>query len=92
MKYEFKKSFDRSVRQLNENSKRDIKKIAFEIIDIVATGRMPLKGHGLMRLYKDYWEARATISERILFKLTGDSIQFILAGNHEHIKRFLRRI
>ena len=92
MRYEFKKSFDRSVKSLPENAKIDIKKLAFEAIDLISTGKRPSKGIGLTRLRRDYWEVRATIRERILFKLTSGCIQFILAGNHEDIKRFLRRI
>ncbi len=92
MKYDFKKSFDRSVKNLSEDAKIDIKKLAFEIIDLLSTGKKPAKGVGLTRLRKDYWEARITIRERIIFRLSNDYIQFILAGNHEDIKRFLKRI
>jgi mRNA-degrading endonuclease YafQ of YafQ-DinJ toxin-antitoxin module len=92
MKYAFKSSFDRSVKQLNDDVKIGIKKLVFDIIDLVATGKIPSKGQGLTRLHKDYWEARATIRERILFKLTDDSIQFILVGSHEDVKRFLKHI
>ena len=92
MRYELKKSFDRSVKGLSDDAKIEIKKAVFEIIDIVATGKTPSKGQSLTRLHKDYWEARTTIRERILFKLTDDLIQFIIVGNHEDIKRFLKRI
>ena len=92
MRYEFKKSFDRSVKRLSDDVKIDIKKLAFELIDLMSTGRRPSKGAGLTRLRKDYWEERTTIRERILFRLSDDCIQFILVGNHEDIKRFLRRI
>lgn len=92
MRYEFKKSFDRSMKSLSEDVKIDIKKLAFEIIDLVSTGKKPSKGIGLTRLRKDYWEARTTIRERMLFRLTADYIQFILVGDHGDIKRFLKKI
>lgn len=92
MRYDFKKSFDRSVKRLNENDQIEVKKLAFEIVDLVATGKTSSKGQGITRLRKDYCEARATIRERILFKLADDTIQFILVGNHEDVKRFLRRV
>ncbi len=91
MRYELKTSFDRSVKRLSDNSKIEIKKSVFEIIDLVSTGKTALKGQGLKRLHKDYWEARTSIRERILFKLTDDLIQFMIIGNHEDIKRFLKR-
>jgi len=50
-------------------NKEEIKQLAFKIIDLVSTGKKPSKGHGLTRLRKDYWEARATIRERVLYQL-----------------------
>jgi len=92
MKYNFKKSFTRSIKKLPAENKEEIKRLAFKIIDLVATGEKPSKGHGLTRLRKDYWETRTTIRERILFKLTNDCIHFILAGNHNDVKKFLKSI
>ncbi|MBU0684076.1 MAG: hypothetical protein ABIH85_02520 [Candidatus Omnitrophota bacterium] len=92
MKYDFKKSFTRSIKTLTDENKEEIKRLVFEIVDLVSTGKKPSKGHGLTRLRKDYWEARATIRERILFKLTNDCIYFILVGNHNDVKRFLKSI
>lgn len=92
MRYEFKTSFDRSTKCLSDDAKIEIKKAVFEILDLVSTGKNASKGQGLTRLRKDYWEARTTIRERILFKLTDDLIQFMIVGNHEDIKRFLKRI
>ena len=92
MRYEFKKSFKKCIKRLPEGIKIETKEIIFEVIDVASTGKQPSKGIRLTRLRKDYWEVSATMKERILFKLTGDLIQFILAGNHDHIKRFLKRI
>ena len=92
MKYDFKKSFIRSIKSLPEKNKEKIKHLAFEIIDIVSKKKKPSKGYGLTRLRKDYWEARTSIRERILFKLTNDCIYFIFVGNHNDVKRFLRSI
>ena len=92
MRYEFKKSFNKCIRNLPEETKIAIKELAFDSIDIISVGKKPAKGMRLKRLRKDYWEVSTTMKERILFKLTGDMIQFILAGNHDHIKRFLRRL
>lgn len=92
MRYEFKTSFDRSVKRFSNDTKIEIAKAVFEIIDLVSTGKMSSKGQGLTRLRKDYWEARTTIRERILFKIADDLIQFIIVGNHEDVRRFLKRI
>lgn len=91
MRYEFKTSFDRSTKHLPDDTKIEIKKAVFEILDLVSTGKTASKGQGLTRLRNDYWEARTTIRGRILFRLTDDLIQFMIVGNHEDIKRFLKR-
>jgi len=92
MKYNFKKSFTKTIKRLPDENKEEIKRLAFEIIDLVSAGKKPSKGCGLTCLRKDYWEARATIRKRILFKLTDDCIYFILVGNHNDVKRFLKSI
>ena len=69
MTYDFKKSFTRTIKSLPDENKEEIKRLAFEIIDLVSTGKKPSKGHGLTRLRKDYWEARTTIHKRILYQL-----------------------
>ncbi|MCK4463638.1 MAG: hypothetical protein KAU58_04940 [Candidatus Omnitrophica bacterium] len=92
MRYEFKKSFNKCIKNLPEEAKLAIKELAFDTIDVISTGKKPSKGMRLTRLRKDYWEVSTTMKERIVFKLIDDLIQFILAGNHDHIKRFLKRV
>lgn len=92
MRYEFKKSFNKCIKNLPEEAKIEIKELAFEAIDVISIGKKPSKGMRLTRLRKDYWEVSTTMKNRVLFKLTDDLIQFILAGNHNHIKRFLKRL
>ena len=40
MRYELKTSFDRSVKRLSDDARIEIKKAVFEIIDIVAAGKL----------------------------------------------------
>ena len=44
MRYEIKKSFDRSAKSLSEDSKIEIKKIIFEVLDVFSMGKQPPKG------------------------------------------------
>jgi len=92
MRYEIKKSFGRSVKKLPEDSKVEIKKIIFEVLDVLSMGKQPPKGIRLTRLRNDYWEVGTTLKERILFRLTDDLVQFLLVGNHDDIKRALKRL
>lgn len=37
-----------------------------------------------------FWEIRKGLKLRIIFLWQGDSVEFILAGTHDDIKRFLK--
>jgi mRNA-degrading endonuclease RelE of RelBE toxin-antitoxin system len=92
MRFEFKPSFDRSVKNFPAKEKEEIKKIALQSIDILSQDRVIHKGVGLKRLKGDFWEIRKGLKARVLFRWDGDLAEFILAGDHNDIKRFLRNI
>lgn len=91
MKYEFKPSFDRSVKSLNPETKQEIKELCIALIDILA-GKQDLSvGMGLKNLRKNFREIRKGLKLRILFRWTANHVEFILAGTHTDIKRYLKR-
>jgi len=92
MRFEFKPSFDRSVKKLYGREKEELKKVALQAIDILSQDRIIHKGFGLKRLKGDFWEIRKGIKARILFRWQGDLVEFVLAGDHNDIKRFLKNI
>ena len=92
MRFEFKPSFDRSIKSLPQSEQSDIKDAASKLIDVLSTDRQLHQGLGLKRLTRDFWEARKGIKARILFRWTGDLIEFVLAGNHDDVKRFLKSV
>jgi len=92
MRFEFKPSFDRSVRALHGREKEEIKQTAIQTIDILSHDRLIHKGIGLKRLKSDFWEIRKGLKARILFRWQGDLVEFILAGDHNDIKRYLKNI
>jgi len=92
MRIEFKPSFDRSIKALKSQDKEEIKSIIGDLIDILSMDRPLHEGLGLKRLRGSYWEVRKGIKDRILFRWQKDLVEFILAGDHEDIKRFLRCI
>ncbi len=91
MRFEFKPSFERSIKSLAPNEKADVKEAASQLIDVLSKDRQIHQGLGLKRLKDSFWEVRKGIKARILFRWTGDLIEFVLAGNHDDIKRFLKR-
>ena len=90
MRFEFKPSFERSIKSLSSSEKTDVKEAASQLIDVLSKDRQIHQGLGLKRLQGDFWEARKGIKVRILFRWTGDLIEFVLAGNHDDVKRFLK--
>ncbi len=90
MRYEFKPSFDRSTKALPAEDKAEIKTACLAFLALLdLRARMPV-GVGLKHLHDDYWEIRKGLRNRILFRWQRDTIEFILAGDHDSIKAFLK--
>lgn len=68
MKFEFKPSFERSLKQLHETEKSDVKTSACQLIDVLSNDKSIYPGLGLKRLSGDFWEVRKGIKVRILFR------------------------
>ena len=92
MRFEFKPSFDRSVKNLHGKEKDEVKQVAIQTIDILSQDRILHKGIGLKRLKGDYWEIRKGFKARILFRWEGELVEFVLAGDHNDIKRYLKSV
>ena len=54
MKFEFKPSFDRSVKSFQGKEKEEIKHAAIQAIDILSRDKIAHKGIGLKRLNGDF--------------------------------------
>jgi hypothetical protein len=91
MNYEFKPSFDRSVKSLPPEKKQEIQQLFIDLIDVLSGNQDLLAGMGLKNLRKKFWEIRKGLKLRIFFRWRADHIEFVLAGTHEDIKRYLKR-
>jgi len=91
MKYEFKPSFDRSVKSLPLKEKQEIKELCIDLIDVLAGDRELSAGMGLKNIRKNFWEIRKGLKLRILFRWRADHVEFVLAGTHDDIKKYLKR-
>ena len=90
MRYEFKASFDRRFKKISSQRQNKV----YQAIDafmkyIDGEASLP-PGLGLKNWDGDYWEIRAGIKDRILFEFT-DQIVFLFVGNHDEIKKFMRK-
>jgi len=91
MKYEFKSSFDRSVKSLPSETKQEVKELCIALVDVLSGEKEFSVGMGLKNLRKNFWEIRKGLKLRILFRWRTDHVEFVLAGTHEEIKRCLKR-
>jgi mRNA-degrading endonuclease RelE of RelBE toxin-antitoxin system len=92
MRLEFKPSFESSLKDLPPQDKEDVKKVIAQTIDILSQDRLVHQGIGLKRLRSDYWEVRKGLRCRLVFRWSGDLVEFIIVGDHRTIRRFLKSI
>ena len=90
MKFVFCKSFEKSLKKLNQNEKDRVLDSCQSLIDIFEGDQSSQKGIGLKKLKSPYWEVRVNIKIRIIFSWNQDVAQFILVGSHDDIKDYLK--
>lgn len=92
MRVEFKPSFGRSLKALLPAQKDDLVTSCLDFMDFLERQSPLPTGLGLKRLRGSYWEIRHGLRNRILFRWTEDLIEFVLAGDHDSIKDFLKSV
>jgi len=92
LKFEFKPSFDRSVKSLPPERKNRIKTTCLAFLNFLEQRASLPTGMGLKRLRDDFWEIRHGLRERIIFRWRDDHVEFILAGDHEAIRNYLKSL
>jgi mRNA-degrading endonuclease RelE of RelBE toxin-antitoxin system len=90
VRYTFRPSFDRSIKSVHPNQKNKLKSLCITFLELLESRSTIPAGMGLKRLFKDYWEIRQGLRNRILFRWEDDAIDFLLAGDHDSIKEFLK--
>ncbi len=95
MRFEVKPSF---VKQLQKLKQKDPNREAMLRQTIKEFARMLAKnepipiGLGLTKLKGNYWELRSTLADRIIFYRKSDLICWILIGNHNEVRNFLKTV
>lgn len=91
MKVRYQNSFDKTFTQLSKPDQQKTAEAVNDLITFLETNEKPSKGLGLKKLRKNFWEIRATLHVRILFQIEQNILTFILAGNHDDIRRFIHQ-
>jgi len=90
MQYYTTPAFERSLHQLDEARKARVKRSIRLAVAFFETGQLP-HGLGLKPLARELWEIRVGLPDRVIFRKSKNTIEFILVGSHDEIKRFLKR-
>lgn len=90
IKYSFKQSFDKSLKKLPKKQKEKIKRSCIELIEVLEKNQDLKKGLRLKQLTGNIYEISRGMKTRIIFSWQNNRLTFILAGNHDQIKTFLK--
>lgn len=89
MNYSFKPSYIRSIKKLDKTRAERVQDAFEQLMHLFVTGKKT-PGLGIKHLRYELWEIRAGLLDRIVFRRKKDTIEFIIAGTHDEIKRLLK--
>lgn len=85
------KSYDRSFKRLDRQIQKKATSAIDGLLEFIQSRQKP-EGLGLKKVYKNYWEIRLDIKNRIIFQLSGEMINIAFVGDHNAVKAFLKGI
>lgn len=91
MKYFVSSHFEKCFKKLGNTEKERSKSAITALTKYFDKGIKPI-GIGLKRLQDNIWEIRVSIKMRLLFSFEKDEITFIIIGNHDEIRKYLKRL
>jgi len=83
-------SFERSVRKLSRQDEKSLAESLEVFNSFLLSGELPT-GFGFKKINHDKYEFRVDIRLRVVVKVEGEDYYLVLAGNHDDVKRYLRR-
>lgn len=91
MIYEFKADFDRWFEKISSLRKQSDYSAIDALMKYIDDEADLPPGFGLKNWHGDFLEIRAGLKDRILFEFT-DRISFLFVGNHDEIKKFMKKL
>jgi len=89
LKLSFLDRFRRQCRAASSQDRAAILKLILDL-EIAFSNPQERTGLGLRKLHSaGFWEVRAGLSLRAVFRLAEDEAIFAFLGNHDEVKRFL---
>ena len=91
MRFVYQPSFLDAARQLSRIPASKLLK-AIEKFQHAVEGRQWPPGLAITHLRDDYFEFRVDIQMRVIYRRSGDLIQYVLYGSHDQVRRFLKAL
>lgn len=83
----YTRSFDKSLKKSGD---KESAKQSVEALILALQHDIQPQGLGLKKLRDDIWEIRISLKTRVLFALFPGEIRFLLTGDHDEVKDFLK--
>ncbi len=83
-------SFERSVKKLTLPDKKKLAQSLEELNSFLISGEIPV-GFGFKKINHDKYEFRVDIRLRVIVKVESEDYYLVLAGNHDEVRKYLRR-
>ena len=91
MRFAYQPSFLDTTRQLSHASATKLVKAIEKFQHAMESHQWP-QGLAITHLRGDYFEFRVDIHTRVIYRRTGDLIQYVLYGSHDQVRRFLKTV
>ena len=83
-------SFERSLRRLTLGQKKQVAESLEVFNQFLVSGHMP-SGLGFKKINHDKFEFRVDIRIRVILKVEGNEYYLVLVGNHDDVRRYLKK-
>ena len=91
MRYAYQPSFLDTTRHLSSAQAAQLLKAVEQFQHAMEHRHWP-KGLGMTHLRNDYFEFRVGRHLRVIYRRAGDLVQYVLYGNHDQVRRFLKAL
>jgi hypothetical protein len=91
MRYAYQPSFLDTTRHLSRAQASKLLN-ALEKFQQALEGRQWPQGLGMTHLRDNYFEFRVDLHMRVIYRRSGDLIQYIFYGSHDQVRRFLKTV
>jgi hypothetical protein len=94
MTYKYKARFHKALRKLPQHEQLRVADTIDQVVSLFET-HQAAQGLGLKKLFSHQafgavFEARTSLSLRLLFSVQRDQTVFHMVGNHDEVRRFIR--